>query len=141
MKPILMHLAASLIIVLFGLGCGSTSQLVTETIYDASMQIEAARAANAQDLAPQELADAEQMLARSEEVLSAGKETEAYRLGMRSQLNARIAKALAVASHLEAKASDAEEALELKLQAAEAAYEDLEQAEQELKELQSTPPE
>ncbi len=141
MKPMLMQIVVSLIIVPFGLGCGSTSQLATETIYDASMQIEAARAANAQNLAPQELADAEQMLARSEEVLSAGKETEAYRLGMRSQLNARIATALAVANHLEAKASDAEGALELKLQAAEAAYEDLEQAEQELEELQSTPPE
>ena len=141
MKQILMTMAASLIIVLIGLGCSSTSQLATETIYDAKVQIEAAKAANAQNLAPQELADAEQMLARSEEVLSAGKETEAYRLGMRSQLKARIAEAVAVANQTEANASSAEGALELKLKAAEAAHRDLEQAEQELQELQSTPEE
>ena len=141
MKQMLMTRAVSLIIVLIGLGCSSTSQLATETIYDAKVHIEAAKAANAQNLAPQELADAEQMLARSEEVLSAGRETEAYRLGMRAQLKARIAEAVAAANQMEAKASGAEGALELKLKAAEAAHGDLEQAEQELKELQSTPEE
>ena len=141
MKQMLMTRAVSLIIVLIGLGCSSTSQLATETIYDAKVHIEAAKAANAQNLAPQELADAEQMLARSEEVLSAGRETEAYRLGMRAQLKARIAEAIAIANQREAEASNAEGALGLKLKAAETAHRDLEQAEQELKELQSTPEE
>lgn len=141
MKQMLMTMAVSLIIVLIGLGCSSTSQLATETIYDAKVQIEAAKTANAQNLAPQELADAEQMLARSGEMLNAGKETEAYRLGIRAQLKARIAEAIAVANQMEAKAGSAEGALELKLKAAEAAHRDLEQAEQELKELQSTPEE
>ena len=140
MKQMLM-VAASLTIVLIGLGCGSTNQLATQTIYDAKVQIEIAKAANTQNFAPQELADAEQLLARSEEVLIAGKETEAYRLGMRAQLNARIAEAVAVASQMEANASSAEGALELKLKAAEVAHRDLEQAEQELEELQSTPEE
>ena len=141
MKQMLMTMAVSLIIVLIGLGCSSTSQLATETIYDAKVQIEAAKTANAQNLAPQELADAEQMLARSGEMLNAGKETEAYRLGMRAQLKARIAEAIAIANQREAEASNAEGTLELKLKAAEAAHRDLEQAEQELKELQSTPEE
>ena len=140
MKKMLI-MVSSLIIVLMGLGCGSTNRLATETIYDAKVQVEAAKAANAQNLASQELADAEQMLARSEEVLSAGKETEAYRLGMRAQLKARIAEAIAVANQMEAKASSAEGALELKLRDAEAAHRDLEQAEQELEELQSMPEE
>ena len=141
MKQMLVLVAVNLIIVLMGLGCGSTNQLATETIYDAKVQVEAAKAANAQNLASQELADAEQMLARSEEVLSAGKETEAYRLGLRAQLKARIAEAIAVANQMEAKASSAEGALELKLRDAEAAHRDLEQAEQKLEELQSMPEE
>ena len=141
MRQTLMAKVASLIIVLIGLGCSSINQLTTETIYDAGVQIEAAKAANAQNLAPQELADAEQMLIRSEEMWNAGKETEAYRLGMRAQLKARMAEAVAVANQTEAKASSAEKALELKLKDAAAAHRDLEQAEQALEELESTPEE
>ena len=141
MKQMLVLIAASFIIVLVGLGCSSTNQLATETIYNAEVQIETAKAAKAQNLAPQELTEAEQLLARSEEVLNVGKETEAYRLGMRAQLKARIAAAVAVANQMETKASSAEGALELKLKAAEDAQRDLEQAEQELEELQSTPEE
>ena len=141
MKQMLMWTAANLIIVLVGLGCGSTNKLATEIIYDAKVQVEAAKAANAQNLAPQELADAAQTLARSEEVLSLGKEMEAYRLGMRAQLKAKIAEAVAVANQMEAEASSSEGVLELKLQAAEAAHKDLEHAKQELAELQLTPEE
>lgn len=141
MKQGLMIMTANLMVILMGLGCSSTHQLATETIYDAKVQIEAAKTADAQNLAPQELADAEQTLGRSEDMLNVGKETEAYRLGMRAQLKARIALALAVANQLEAKASSTEEELELKLKAAAAAHRDLEQAEQELEKLQSTPEE
>ena len=141
MKQMLMTMAASSIIILMGLGCSSINQLTTETIYDARVQIEAAKAANAQNLAPQELADAEQMLVRSEEMWNAGKETDAYRLGMRAQLKARMAEAIAVANQTEAEASSSEGALELKLQTAAAAHRDLEQAKQELGELQLTPEE
>ena len=141
MKQRLMMIAASVIIVLMGLGCGSTNRLATEIIYDAKVQVEAAKAANAQNFASQELMDAEQMLARSEEVLSMGKETEAYRLGMRAHLKAKIAESLALASQLEAEASSAESVLELKLRNTEAAHRDLQEAEHELEELQSTPEE
>ena len=72
------------------------------------MQIEAAKEANAQNLAPQELGDAEQMLSRSEEALSAGKDREAYRLGMRAHLKAKIAAAVAIANQMEAEASNSE---------------------------------
>ena len=141
MKQGLIMMAASLVIGLIGLGCGSTNQLATEVIYDAKVQVETARAANAQSLASQELMDAEQMLARSEEVLSMGKETEAYRLGMRAQLKAKIAEAIAIASQLEAQASSSEGALEMKLRASEAANRDLQEAEEALEQLRATPEE
>ena len=139
MKRTLIMMAASLIAVLMNLGCGSTNQLAAEIIYDANAQVEAAREANAQNLAPQELADAEQMLARSEEVLNAGKGEEAYRLGMRAHLNAKIAEAVAIANQMEAEARSSESELVSQLQAAETAHRELEQAEQELEKLQSTP--
>jgi non-homologous end joining protein Ku len=139
MKQTLIVMAASLIVVLMNLGCGSTNQLAAEIIYDANTQVEAAKEANAQNLAPQELADAEQMLARSEEVLNAGKGEDAYRLGMRAHLKAKIAEAVAIANQMEAEASSSESKLVSKLQAAETAHRELEQAEQELEKLQSTP--
>ena len=139
MKQMLTMITASLIIVLMALGCGSINQLATEIIYDAKVQVEAARTANAQNLASQELMEAERMLARSEEVLSMGKETEAYRLGMRAHLKAKIAEAIAVANQLEAEASSSEGALEMKLRATEATHRDLQEAEEALDQLRATP--
>ena len=139
MKHISIMPAYSLLVALTVLGCGATTQRASEIIHDAQIQVESARTANAQNLAPQELAEAEQLLDRSEEVLSMGKETEAYRLGMRAHLKAKIAEAIALANRLEAEASSAEGALEMKLRNAETAHRELKQAERELKELQSTP--
>lgn len=137
----LMMKVSSLLVVLGMLGCGATTERATQIIYDAKVRIGAAKQADAQNLAPRELAEAEQMVVRSEEMLSAGKETEAYRMGMRAQLTARIAEALALANQLEAKANGSEATLESQLDAAEAANRDLQQAEWELQELQSTPEE
>ncbi len=141
MRQMLVMKVSSLVVVLAVLGCGATTERATESIYDAKIRIKAAKEADAQNLAPQELAEAEQMVVRSEEMLSTGKGTEAYRLGMRAQLTARIAEALAVANQLEAKANGSEATLESQLDAAEAANRDLQQAEWELQELQSTPEE
>ena len=141
MKQRLMMMVASLMVIPMGFGCGSTNRLATEIIYDAKVQVEAAKAANAQDLAAQELMDAEQMLARSEEVLGMGKETEAYRLGMRAHLKAKIAEAIAIATQLEAQASSSEGALEMKLRTTEAADRDLQEAEEALERLLATPEE
>lgn len=141
MKQMLIMRTFGVIAVLITFGCGSTDQLATEIIYDAKVQIEAAKEADAQNLAPQELAEAEQILARSEEMLSVGKKKEAYRLGMRAHLKAKIAGTIAIANQIEAEASSSEGTLELKLRAAEAAHRDLQQAERELEELQSAPEE
>lgn len=141
MRQMLMMKVSSLLVVLGMLGCGATTERATQIIYDAKVRIGAAKQADAQNLAPRELAEAEQMVVRSEEMLSAGKETEAYRMGMRAQLTARIAEALALANQLEAKANSSEATLESQLDAAEAANRDLQQAEWELQELQSTPEE
>lgn len=139
MKQMFMMKVSVLVVALGMFACGTTTERATEIIYDAKMRIKTAKAADAQNLAPQELAEAEQMVVRSEEMLSAGKETEAYRLGMRAQLTARIAEALALANQLEAKANSSETTLESQLDAVEAANRDLQQAEWELQELQSTP--
>ena len=139
MKQMLTVRVYSLVLVFTVIGCGATTQRASEIIYDAKVQVGSAKKANAQDLAPQEFADAEQMLARSEEVLQMGKETEAYRLGLRAHLNAKLAEALALANQLEEDASRAEGVLELKLSDAEAAHRDLQQAEAELEEMQSMP--
>ena len=141
MRQMLMMKVSSLLVVLGMLGCGATTERATQIIYDAKVRIGAAKQADAQNLAPRELAEAEQMVVRSEEMLSTGKETEAYRMGMRAQLTARIAEALALANQLEAKANSSEATLESQLDAAEAANRDLQQAEWELQELQSTPEE
>ncbi len=141
MRQMLMMKVSSLLVVLGMLGCGATTERATQIIYDAKVRIGAAKQADAQNLAPRELAEAEQMVVRSEEMLSVGKETEAYRMGMRAQLTARIAEALALANQLEAKANSSEATLESQLDAAEAANRDLQQAEWELQELQSTPEE
>ena len=141
MKQILTMRIYILVLVFTVIGCGATTQRASEIIYDAKVQIGSARKANAQDLAPQELTDAEQMLARSEEVLKQGKETEAYRLGLRAHLKAKLAEALALANQLEEDASRAESVFELKLRNAETAQRDLQQAEEELEELRSMPEE
>ena len=139
MKQKLIMITFSTIIVLTSFSCGSTNQLATEIIYDAKVEIAAAKTANAQNLAPQELEEAEQMIVRSENALNAGKGKEAYRLGVRAHLKAKIAGAIAIANLIETEASSSENELVSKLQAAESAYRDLEQAEQELRTLQLTP--
>lgn len=141
MKQMVMMKVSILVIVLGMLGCGTTTERATEIIYDAKMRIKTAKEADAQNLAPQELAEAEQIVVRSEEMLNVGKGTEAYRLAMRAQLTARIAEALALANQLEAKANSSETTLESQLDAAETANRDLQQAEWELQKLRSTPEE
>ena len=138
MKKALMMTVSSLIIALMSFGCSPTNHLAAEIVYDSKVQVNAAKEVDAHNLAPQELADAEQMLSRSEETLGAGKEKEAYRLGMRAYLKAKIAGAIAIANQMEAEANNSEQELELKVQAVESARRDLEQAERELEQLQST---
>lgn len=127
-------------IVLANFGCGGKSEPAGRLLYDARAQIGTAKAAEAETLANQEFADAEQMLAQAETVLDMGDEHQAYRLGMRAYLKARLAEATAILRRNEAQAIEITKELESKLRAADAALRQLEEAEDELKQLKSTPP-
>lgn len=128
------------VIVLANFGCGGKSQPAAEMLYDAKVQIEIAKEAEAKTLANQEFADAEQMLAQAETVLDMGDEHQAYRLGMRAYLKARLAEASAILRRNETQAIEITKELESKLRAADAALRQLEEAEDELKRLKATPP-
>lgn len=127
-------------IVLANFGCGGKSEPAGRLLYDARAQIGTAKAAEAETFANQEFADAEQMLAQAETVLDMGNEHQAYRLGMRAYLKARLAEATAILRRNEAQAIEITKELESKLRAADAALRELEEAEDELKQLKATPP-
>ena len=127
-------------IVLANFGCGGKSQPVAGLLNDTKAQIGIAIEAEAETLSNQELADAEQMLAQAETVLDMGDEHQAYRLGMRAYLKARLAEATAILRRNEAQAIEITKELESKLRAADAALRQLEEAENELKRLKATLP-
>lgn len=139
MKQSIVVAGFTLTIALIILGCSTSNQLAAGMVYDAKVQVRSAKEAGAQDLAKQEFEDAQRMLSRSEEALSAAKEKEAYRLGRRAYFKAKIAEALAIANRIEAEARAAEQTLEAKVQTVESARRELEQVERELEALQSTP--
>ena len=124
--------------ILIGLGCGGTNQFATITISDAKTQVDAAKKADAQTLASQELADAEQMLARAELASNEG-DKEVHRLSTYAYFKARVAEAVALANGAEAELSQAEAELELKVHMVEVARHQFEAAERELKQLRLTP--
>jgi hypothetical protein len=132
-------LCYALITVLFGIGCGKANQLANGAIYDAQTQIKAAEMAGGYEYAEQELMEAEQIRARAEELFNAGRENEAYRLGVRAQLKAKVAEAVAVANQMEMELNDVNQKLAEKRQAVGAARRELQQAKQELEELMSMP--
>ena len=127
-------------ILLINVGCGGIYQPAGGLLYDARAQIETAMRAEAATRASQELADAEQMLAQAETALDAGEGDQAYRLGMRAYLNARLAEATAILGRSEDQAIETAKDLESKLRAADAALRQLEEAEEKLEMLKAAPP-
>lgn len=130
----------SLTITLINFGCGGSNQLATGTIYDATIQVNVAKGADAGTLASQELADAEQMLAQAETALKKGEGNQAYRFGMRAYLKARVAEAIAIASRKEEQAATVTKELESKVGAVEVARRQFEETEDELEKLRATSP-
>lgn len=131
-------ISIGLIAVLCSLGCSTSNQLSTRTIYDAEAQIDAAKEVGAENLAAQALADAEQMLARAEAALQESKK-DAHRLTARAYLKAKVAEELAIATQMEAQAQELEQQLELKGQDVEAVRRELVDAERKLERLKLTP--
>lgn len=128
------------VVALTSCGCGGANKFSAGLLYDAKVQIGVAKEADAATRASQELADAEQMLAQAESALNAGEGDQAYRLGMRAYLNARLAEATAILGRSEDQASEIAKDLESKLRAADAALRQLEDAEDQLEKLKATPP-
>ncbi len=126
-------------LVLASVGCGGSNKLAAGLLYDARTQIGAAKEAGAETLANQELADAEQMLSQAETTLDTGSENQAYRLGVRALLKARLARSIASLRRKEGQATEVSERLESKLRAADAAHRQFEEAEDELERLKATP--
>ncbi len=127
------------VVIVVSLGCGMSSRYAARVIHDARAQIISAQAADAQNLATQALEDAEQMLSQAESALHNGEPEEAYRLGRRANLAAKVAESIAIANRMEEQARKMEKELELKMQTTEKARRELEQAEMELEQLKSTP--
>lgn len=141
MKQWLTVAGFSFMVIFIGLGCGTSNQLAAGIIYDARAQVSTAKAVDAQSVANQQLVDAEEMLSQAEVALNNGKAEEAYRLGMRAYLKAKVVEAVALANKIEAQGRKVEEEWDLKLQAVEGARHELEGAELELEQLKSTPEE
>ena len=80
------------------------------------------------------------MLAQAETALKRGEGNQAYRLGMRAYLQARVAEAIAIASRKEEQAAKVTGELASKIQAVEAAHGQFEEAEDELEKLKATLP-
>lgn len=139
MKQQLVIASFSWAVIVMSFGCGMSSRYAVRVIHDAKSQIISAQAANAQSLATQSLEDAKQMLFQAESALDSGKTEEAYRLGRRANLIAKIAESIAIANRLEEQARKVEEELELRMQTTEKAMRELEQAVVELQQLKSTP--
>ncbi len=127
-------------ILLASFGCGGINQPAAGLLYDARVQIGIAKEVEAETLANQELADAEQMLVQAETALDMGDDDQAYRLGMRAYLKARLAEAIAILRRKEHQVTEVEKELKSKLHAADAAHLQFEEAEDELERLKATPP-
>ena len=129
-----------LMIMLVSVGCGGSNKFTAGLLDDAGAQIGAAKEAEAETLANRELADAEQMLAQAETALDTGDEDQAYRLGVRALLKARLASAIASLRRTEYQATEVATRLESRLRAADAAHRQFEEAEDELERLKATLP-
>lgn len=122
------------------LGCGGSNQLVEGTLSDAVFQIAIAKEVNAETLASQELADAEQMLNQAETALKQGHRNLAYRFGIRAYLKAKLAESIAIMDLKDHQVATATKKLEAKLQAADTARRAFEEAKNEFEKMQSTSP-
>ena len=122
------------------LGCGASNQLVEGTISDSVFQIAIAKEVDAETLATQELADAQQMLNQAETALKEGDRNLAYRFGIRAYLKAKLAESISIMSLKEHLVATSTRKLEAKLQAADTARRAFEEAKNEFETMRSTPP-
>ena len=126
---------ACLVIAVVSWTCVKSNQLAATMVYEAKAQINAAKQENAEELAADQLAEAEDHITKAKIALQKDDSQEAYRLAKRAYLNARYAEILAKRNKAERMADVEEAEFEKILREMEEARRVRESAEQELKDL------
>ena len=127
-----------LIYLFISIGCSTKSnQIVVDAVSDAQTQVQLARKAGAGETTHKDLLEAQQLLNRAGELMSSGKNREAYRVAMRAYLKAAVSEAIVTADVAENDALEAEKELAAQLDIVETKRRELERIEAELEELKT----
>ncbi|MBB16373.1 hypothetical protein CMK22_13955 [Candidatus Poribacteria bacterium] len=127
-----------LIYFFISIGCSKkSSQIVVDAVSDAQTQVQLARKAGAAETTNKDLLEAQQLLNRAGELMSSGKNREAYRFAMRAYLKAAVSEAIVTADVAENDALEAEKELAAQLDIAEKKRRELERIEAKLEELKT----
>jgi len=127
-----------LIYLFISIGCSTKSnQIVVDAVSDAQTQVQLARKAGAEETTNKDLLEAQHLLNRAGELMSSGKNREAYRVAMRAYLKAAVSEAIVTADVAENDALEAEKELAAQLDIVETKRRELERIEAELEELKT----
>ena len=127
-----------LIYLFISIGCSTKSnQIVVDAVSDAQTQVQLARKAGAEETTNKDLLEAQQLLNRAGELMSSGKNREAYRFAMRAYLKAAVSEAIVTADVAENDALEAEKELAAQLDIVEKKRRELERIEAKLEELKT----
>ena len=127
-----------LIYLFISIGCSTKSnQIVVDAVSDAQTQVQLARKAGAEETTNKDLLEAQQLLNRAGELMSSGKNRDAYRFAMRAHLKAAVSEAIVTADVAENDALEAEKELAAQLDIVEKKRRELERIEAELEELKT----
>ena len=127
-----------LIYFFISIGCSKkSSQIVVDAVSDAQTQVQLARKAGAAETTNKDLLEAQQLLNRAGELMSSGKNREAYRFAMRAYLKAAVSEAIVTADVAENDALEAEKELAAQLDIVEKKRRELERIEAKLEELKT----
>jgi len=127
-----------LIHLFISIGCSTKSnQIVVDAVSDAQTQIQLARKVGAEETTSKDLLEARQLLDRAGELMSSGKNREAYRFAMRAYLKAAVSEAIITAGMAENDAIEAAKELAAQLDIVETKRRELERIEAQLEELKT----
>ena len=127
-----------LIYFFISIGCSKkSSQIVVDAVSDAQTQVQLARKAGAAETTNKDLLEAQQLLNRAGELMSSGKNREAYRFAMRAYLKAAVSEAIVTADVAENDALEAEKEQAAQLDIVEKKRRELERIEAKLEELKT----
>ena len=110
---------------------------MVDAVSDAQTQVQLARRAGAKETTSKDLLEAQQLLDRAGELMSSGKNREAYGFAMRAYLKAAVSEAIITADMAENDAIEAEKELAAQLDTSETTRRELEKMEAQLEELKT----